>query len=264
MHDAGTAPEPASDGPENQGDKGQDGPGRGTRGRRVCRLPGPLLDQIDRLLILLLDLGETLVRDLASGEFLSQQRNVVLVGGTGTGKTHISVAIARAVIRNGARGRFFNVVDLVNRLETEARAGRAGRLAEHLMRFDFVILDELGSDNLIAGILNRNGLLTGHGNRWTRERVTSLRSHHKIPVFRPAPDGIEPWLNLTDAARLLGVSPKTRMAAETGVVKGDHPLSDGACGPRTKSPPQPGTPCRLQSPGRLRASACFSVSSSLP
>ena len=89
-------------------------------------------------------INETLVRDLASGEFLSQQRNVVLVGGTGTGKTHISVAIARAVIRNGARGKFFNVVDLVNRLEAEARAGRAGRLAEHLMRLDFVILDELG------------------------------------------------------------------------------------------------------------------------
>ena len=89
-------------------------------------------------------INETLVRDLASGEFLSQQRNVVLVGGTGTGKTHISVAIARAVIRNGARGRFFNVVDLVNRLEAEGRAGRAGRLAEHLMRLDFVILDELG------------------------------------------------------------------------------------------------------------------------
>ena len=70
-------------------------------------------------------INETLVRDLARGEFLNQQRNVVLVGGTGTGKTHISVAIARAVIRNGARGRFFNVVDLVNKLETEARAGRA-------------------------------------------------------------------------------------------------------------------------------------------
>ena len=56
----------------------------------------------------------------------------------------ITIGIARAVIRNGARGRFFNVVDLVNRLEAEVRAGRAGRLAEHLMRLDFVILDELG------------------------------------------------------------------------------------------------------------------------
>jgi DNA replication protein DnaC len=89
-------------------------------------------------------INETLVRDLTRGEFLSQQRNVVLIGGTGTGKTHISVGIAQAVIRNGARGRFFNVVDLVNKLEAEARAGRAGRLAEHLMRLDFVILDELG------------------------------------------------------------------------------------------------------------------------
>ncbi|WP_420024448.1 recombinase family protein (plasmid) [Cereibacter azotoformans] len=86
----------------------------------------------------------------------------------------------------------------------------------------------IASDDLIASILNRNGLLTGHGNRWTRERVTALRSHHRIPVFRLAPDGIEPWLNLTDAARLLGVSPKTlRIAAEAGVVEGNHPLSDG-------------------------------------
>jgi len=89
-------------------------------------------------------INETLVRDLTRGEFLSQQRNVVLIGGTGTGKTHISVGIAQAVIRNGARGRFFNVVDLVNKLEAEARASRAGRLAEHLARLDFVILDELG------------------------------------------------------------------------------------------------------------------------
>jgi DNA replication protein DnaC len=89
-------------------------------------------------------INEALVRDLARGEFLNQQRNVVLVGGTGTGKTHISIAIARAVIRNGARGRFFNVVDLVNKLEAEARVGRAGRLAENLTRLDFVILDELG------------------------------------------------------------------------------------------------------------------------
>lgn len=89
-------------------------------------------------------------------------------------------------------------------------------------------LAQIVSDDLIAGILNRNGLLTGHGNRWTRERVTALRSHHGIPVFRPAPEGTEPWLNLTDAAHLLGVSPKTlRIAAEAGVVEGNHPLSDG-------------------------------------
>jgi hypothetical protein len=81
---------------------------------------------------------------LAGGGFLAHQRNLVLVGGTGSGKTHLAVGIARACIRGGARGRFFNVVDLVNQLDGEARNGRQGRLADHLCRLDFVILDELG------------------------------------------------------------------------------------------------------------------------
>lgn len=89
-------------------------------------------------------LNETLVRDLAGGNFIAHQRNVVLVGGTGTGKTHLAIAIARACIRAGARGRFFNVVDLVNKLEAEARAGRQGRMADYLSRMDFIVLDELG------------------------------------------------------------------------------------------------------------------------
>jgi len=89
-------------------------------------------------------INETLVRELAGGAFLAQQRNAVLVGGTGTGKTHLAIAIARSCIRAGARGRFYNVVDLVNRLESEARNGRQGRLADQLTRMDFVILDELG------------------------------------------------------------------------------------------------------------------------
>ena len=70
--------------------------------------------------------------------------NVVLVGGTGTGKTHLAIAIARSCIRAGSRGRFFTTVDLVNQLEAEGRAGRQGRLADYLTRLDFVILDELG------------------------------------------------------------------------------------------------------------------------
>ena len=89
-------------------------------------------------------INQALVTDLANGHFIAQQRNVVLVGGTGTGKTHLAIAIARSCIRSGARGRFYNVVDLVNRLETESRSGRQGRIADHLTRLDFVILDELG------------------------------------------------------------------------------------------------------------------------
>ena len=67
-----------------------------------------------------------------------------LAGSTGTGKSHLAIAIARACIRGGARGRFYTVVDLVNRLENEARADRQGRLAEYLTRMDLVVLDELG------------------------------------------------------------------------------------------------------------------------
>ena len=89
-------------------------------------------------------INETLVRDLAAGGFIEQQRNAILIGGTGTGKTHIAIATVRACVRRGARGRFFNVVDLVNQLDAEARAGRQGKLADHLGRFDFVVLDELG------------------------------------------------------------------------------------------------------------------------
>ena len=88
--------------------------------------------------------NEGLVRDLATGAFLAEQRNAVLVGGTGTGKSHLAIAIARSCIRGGARARFFTVVDLVNRLEAETRTGRQGRTAEHLVRLDLVILDELG------------------------------------------------------------------------------------------------------------------------
>jgi DNA replication protein DnaC len=104
----------------------------------------PTAKEIDEFAFDGTPINETLVRDLAGGGFLAQQRNLVLIGGTGTGKSHLAVGIARACIRGGARGRFFNVVDLVNKLEAEARAGRQGRLADHLCRMDLVVLDELG------------------------------------------------------------------------------------------------------------------------
>ncbi len=104
----------------------------------------PLAKDIDDFAFDGTPINETLVRDLAGGNFLAHERNVVFVGGTGTGKTHLAIAVARACIRDGARGRFFNVVDLVNRLETEARSGRQGRMADYLSRMDFIVLDELG------------------------------------------------------------------------------------------------------------------------
>ena len=108
----------------------------------IARLP--LAKDIDDFDFAGTPINEALVRDLAGGGFIAQQRNAVLVGGTGTGKSHLAIAIARSCIRAGARARFFTTVDLVNRLEAEARAGRQGRLADYLARIDLVVLDELG------------------------------------------------------------------------------------------------------------------------
>lgn len=85
------------------------------------------------------------VRELHRGAFLTESRNAVLIGGTGSGKTHLAIAIgANCVREREARVRFFNTVDLVNQLEAEARAGKTGRLATQLARTELVIVDELG------------------------------------------------------------------------------------------------------------------------
>jgi DNA invertase Pin-like site-specific DNA recombinase len=90
------------------------------------------------------------------------------------------------------------------------------------------LLARICTDDVIAGILNRNGHKTGRGNRWTRERVTALRSHHRIPCYSPERQETEGWMNLTDAAALLDVSPRTvRLAVDAGELQADHPLSDG-------------------------------------
>jgi DNA invertase Pin-like site-specific DNA recombinase len=89
-------------------------------------------------------------------------------------------------------------------------------------------LARLCNDEMIAAYLNRNGLRTGRGNRWTKERVTSLRSHRKIPRHTPERQEAGGWMNLTQAAEHLGVGPRTlRLAAERGHVSAEHPLADG-------------------------------------
>ncbi len=87
----------------------------------------------------------SLIEDLAGMSFTEEAHNVVLIGGTGTGKTHLATALGVAgVTRHGKRVRYYSTVDLVNVLEQEKAAGKAGKLAFALMRMDLVILDELG------------------------------------------------------------------------------------------------------------------------
>ena len=90
------------------------------------------------------------------------------------------------------------------------------------------VLSHVSTDRMIAGFLNRNGLKTGRGNRWTQQRVTSLRTYHKIPNYSPETKQQEGWLNLTEAAAFLGLSSRTiRLAAERNNIPGLHPLPDG-------------------------------------
>ena len=86
-----------------------------------------------------------LVLQLATLDFTDTAQNMVLIGGPGTGKTHLATAIGVcAIAAKGKRVRFYSTVDLVNDLEKEKREGKAGRIAVALMRMDLVILDELG------------------------------------------------------------------------------------------------------------------------
>jgi DNA replication protein DnaC len=90
-------------------------------------------------------MDETLVRMLHTGKFIDAAHNVVLIGGPGTGKTHIATALGvEAIQRQGKRVRFFSTVELVNLLEQEKSQGKAGQLAHRLLYMDLVILDELG------------------------------------------------------------------------------------------------------------------------
>ena len=133
---------------------------------------------------------------------------------------------------NEEAGEIVLAVHWMGGVHTELRLPRKRRGQRNSTSPDIVAairhLVLIANDDLIAGILNRNNLTTGNGNRWTRERVTALRTYNKIPVYRPADDGIEPWLTLTKAASYLGINSKTlRRSTENAEIQAIRPLPVG-------------------------------------
>jgi DNA invertase Pin-like site-specific DNA recombinase len=176
--------------------------------------------------------------ELSVGSFANLADDLRTVWQSPTTDARLKKRIVRAVIRevvadiNAEAGEIILFVHWMGGIHTELRLPRRRRGQRDSTSQDIITavrqLVLIASDELVAGILNRNKLTTGRGNRWTRERVTALRSHHKIPVYCPAEQGDEPWLNLSKAAAHLQISPKTlRLAAECGEIDALHPLPEG-------------------------------------
>ena len=109
---------------------------------RAARFPTP--KSLDGFNFTESQVDEPRIRTLHAGDFLEESGNIILVGGTGTGKTHLATAIATNCIHQGGRCRYFSAVDLVNQLEREQADGLSGRMAAKLLRVNLVVLDELG------------------------------------------------------------------------------------------------------------------------
>jgi DNA invertase Pin-like site-specific DNA recombinase len=170
--------------------------------------------------------------------FAALAEDLAAVWAAPTTDARLKKRIARTVIREAVAdlddetAEIVVVIHWTGGAHTEHRLPRRRRGQRNSTSADIVeAVRELAlaaKDDVIAGLLNRNGLKTGNGNRWTRERVTSLRSSYGVPVYRPAEDGVEPRLNLRRAAALVGVAPRTlRLAAERGEIDALHPLEDG-------------------------------------
>src|SRR6202007_1991121 len=134
--------------------------------------------------------------ELSASSFVTLADDLQTVWKAATTDARLKKRIIRAVIKevvadiDAEAGEIILLIHWMGGAHTELRLPRRRRGQRNSASEDIIeavrMLVRICSDDLIAGILNRSNLRTGHGNRWTRERVTALRSHHKIPVHRPA------------------------------------------------------------------------------
>ena len=111
---------------------------------RMAQAKFPVVKDLDSFDFEASSVDEEQIRSLYEGSFVDNHVNLIFVGGTGTGKTHLAIAIAAKIVQERARAKFLNLVDLSNELEREKMSGNGGRTADKLVRCDLVILDELG------------------------------------------------------------------------------------------------------------------------
>ena len=104
----------------------------------------PAMKDLDNFIFTDTPISSEQVMHLYSTEFIKTCRNIILVGGPGTGKTHLALALSGKAVRKGFKVRFFNLVDLANQLEIEKSNNRAGKLAQQIEKLDVLVLDELG------------------------------------------------------------------------------------------------------------------------
>lgn len=111
---------------------------------RIKNAKFPQIKDLDNFLFDESGVDEVTIRHLYDGGFIKESKNIVFMGASGTGKTHLAVSIAMNLIRQSHKVRFWNLVDLVNALEKEKEQGRVGDLAKKMNAYSLIILDELG------------------------------------------------------------------------------------------------------------------------
>lgn len=104
----------------------------------------PSVKELDSFDFSATPINEAQVRHLHEGHFAEKHGNILLVGGSGTGKTHLALSLGIALIRLEKSVRFYNIVDLANELEREKQTGKSGGIVRSMLRHDCIILDELG------------------------------------------------------------------------------------------------------------------------
>ncbi|WP_367363705.1 IS21-like element helper ATPase IstB [Candidatus Tisiphia endosymbiont of Nedyus quadrimaculatus] len=111
---------------------------------RISAAKFPEKKDIDNFIFIDTPINQEQIMHLYSCEFIKTSRNIILVGGTGSGKTHLAIALSTKAVRKGYKSRFFNLVDLANQLEYEKNSAQVGKLAASLQKIDVLVLDELG------------------------------------------------------------------------------------------------------------------------